>query len=62
MGYDVERIRALYPALQGETVWFDGAAGTQSPASVIEAVADTYRSGTSNGGGVFTSSLRADEI
>jgi cysteine desulfurase family protein (TIGR01976 family) len=62
MGYDVERIRALYPALQGETVWFDGAAGTQSPASVIEAVAETYRSGTSNGGGVFASSLRADEI
>jgi cysteine desulfurase family protein (TIGR01976 family) len=62
MSYDVERIRALYPALQGETVWLDGAAGTQSPMSVIDAIADTYRAGTSNGGGVFASSVRADEI
>jgi cysteine desulfurase family protein (TIGR01976 family) len=60
--YDVERIRSRYPALQGDTAWFDGAAGTQSPTSVIEAIADTYRVGTSNGGGVFASSVRADEI
>ena len=62
MSYDVERIRALYPALQGDRVWLDGAAGTQSPTSVIEAMADTYRSGTSNGGGVFASSRAADEL
>jgi cysteine desulfurase family protein (TIGR01976 family) len=62
MSYDVQRIRALYPALQGETVWLDGAAGTQSPTSVIDAIADTYRAGTSNGGGVFASSARADAI
>ena len=62
MAYDVERIRSLYPALQGPTVWLDGAAGTQSPTSVIEAIADTYRVGTSNGGGVFASSERADAI
>ena len=61
-GYDVERIRSLYPALTGDTVWLDGAAGTQSPTSVIDAIADTYRVGTSNGGGVFASSVRADEI
>ncbi|HEX5017030.1 MAG TPA: cysteine desulfurase-like protein, partial [Actinomycetes bacterium] len=61
-GYDVERIRSLYPALQGGTVWLDGAAGTQSPESVIDAIADTYRVGTSNGGGAFRSSQRADEI
>ena len=53
MSYDVERIRALYPALQSSRVWLDGAAGTQSPTSVIEAIADTYRSGTSNGGGAL---------
>jgi selenocysteine lyase/cysteine desulfurase len=62
MPYDVERIRALYPALQSDRVWLDGAAGTQSPASVIDAVAETYRVGTSNGGGVFASSRAADEI
>lgn len=62
MSYDVERIRALYPALKGNRVWLDGAAGTQSPTSVIEAIADTYRTGTSNGGGAFASSRAADEI
>jgi cysteine desulfurase family protein (TIGR01976 family) len=62
MSYDVERVRALYPALQGDRVWLDGAAGTQSPTSVIEAIADTYRLGTSNGGGAFPSSRAADEI
>lgn len=60
MAYDVARIRALYPALQGSTVWLDGAAGTQSPTSVIEAVAGAYRTGTSNGGGAFAASARAD--
>lgn len=62
MAYDVERIRDLYPALQGDRVWLDGAAGTQSPTSVIEAMADTYRVGTSNGGGVFASSRASDEM
>jgi cysteine desulfurase family protein (TIGR01976 family) len=62
MTYDVERIRALYPALQDGRVWLDGAAGTQSPVSVIEAVADVYRSGTSNGGGVFASSRASDDM
>ena len=51
MVYDVARVRALYPALSGDRVWLDGAAGTQSPTSVIEAIADVYRTGTSNGGG-----------
>ncbi len=62
MVYDVARVRALYPALSGDRVWLDGAAGTQSPTSVIEAIADVYRTGTSNGGGVFASSRAADEI
>ena len=62
MVYDVARVRALYPALSGDRVWLDGAAGTQSPTTVIEAIADVYRTGTSNGGGVFASSRAADEI
>ena len=39
MVFDVKRVRAQYPALQGPTVYLDGAAGTQSPESVIEAIA-----------------------
>jgi len=60
MVYDVARVRARYPALQSGTCWLDGAAGTLSPTSVIEAVAEAYRLGTSNAGGVFASSRRAD--
>jgi cysteine desulfurase family protein (TIGR01976 family) len=60
MTYDVARIRARYPALKSGTVFLDGAAGTLSPTSVIDAIADAYRVGTSNGGGAFASSIRAD--
>ena len=60
MTYDVGRVRSLYPALQNGTVWLDGAAGTQSPGSVIEAIAEAYRRGTANCGGAFAASHRAD--
>jgi cysteine desulfurase family protein (TIGR01976 family) len=60
MTYDVKRIRAQYPALAGPTVYLDGAAGTQSPEEVIDAIAGAYRVGTSNGGGPFATSVRAD--
>jgi len=62
MTYDVERIRSLYPALQTDRVWFDGAAGTQSPQAVIDAIAEAYRLGTSNAGGSFASSKRAEQL
>jgi len=60
MAFDVARIRAQYPALKSGTSFLDGAAGTQSPSTVIDAIADAYRIGTSNGGGAFASSVRAD--
>ena len=60
MSYDVKRIRDQYPALATSTVFLDGAAGTQSPLEVIEAIAGAYRAGTSNGGGRFATSARAD--
>jgi cysteine desulfurase family protein (TIGR01976 family) len=65
VAYDVSRVRALYPALNqpgSSTVFLDGAAGTQSPESVIDAIAGAYRAGTSNAGGYFATSRRADEI
>lgn len=65
MGFDVERVRACYPALQGASsgwVYLDGAAGTQSPQSVIDAISDAYRDGMSNAGGDFVTSRRAEEI
>ncbi|MDI5974949.1 cysteine desulfurase-like protein [Amycolatopsis magusensis] len=54
--------RAEFPALQDGYAYLDGAAGTQVPASVIDAVAGTYRRGIGNVGGAFPASHRADEI
>ncbi len=62
MTFDVDRVRAAYPALKDGYAYLDGAAGTQVPASVIEAIADAYRSGIGNAGGAFPASDRAGAI
>ncbi|MFG1972830.1 cysteine desulfurase-like protein [Nonomuraea fuscirosea] len=62
MTFTAERIRADYPALSGETAWLDGAAGTQVPRSVMEAIADVYRDGLGNVNGVFPASHRCERI
>lgn len=55
-------MRALYPALADGHAYLDGAAGTQVPVSVIEAIAAAYREGLGNLGGAFPASGRADAI
>ncbi|MER6235010.1 cysteine desulfurase-like protein [Streptomyces clavifer] len=40
MTYDVDALRAEFPALRAGTAHFDGPGGTQTPASVIEAFTD----------------------
>ena len=60
--YDVSRVRASYPALADGYAYLDGAAGTQVPQSVIDAIVDTYRVGVGNQGGTFPASGRADAI
>ena len=62
MTFDVRRVRAAYPALADGYAYLDGAAGTQLPDSVIEAIAGAYRAGLGNSGGAFPASRRADEI
>jgi cysteine desulfurase family protein (TIGR01976 family) len=59
---DVELVRAAYPALSDGYAYLDGAAGTQVPAAVIEAIADAYRSGIGNVGGTFPASERSGSI
>ena len=61
-GFDVERQRALFPALSlthgdAPIAFFDGPGGTQVPASVIDAVAGYYRTSNANHGGFFELSL-----
>ena len=62
MTFDVSRVRAAYPALNDGYAYLDGAAGTQVPTAVIEAIAETYRSGIGNAGGAFPASGRADTV
>jgi cysteine desulfurase family protein (TIGR01976 family) len=62
MHFDVAAVRAGYPALADGFAYLDGAAGTQLPEMVIEAITAATITGLSNSGGWFPSSQRADEI
>jgi len=62
VSFDIGRVRAAYPALRDGYAYLDGAAGTQVPSTVIEAIAEVYRSGIGNAGGAFPASGRADSI
>jgi cysteine desulfurase family protein (TIGR01976 family) len=65
--FDVDAIRARFPALSidhgGQPMaFFDGPGGTQVPQTVIDAVADYYRTANANHGGAFATSRRSDAI
>ena len=62
MPYDVDQVRAQYPALSEGFAHLDGAAGTQAAAPVIEAITGTLRRAVSNRGTAFESARRANEI
>ena len=62
MTLDVSAVRAGYPALADGYAYLDGAAGTQVPAAVIDAISAAYRSGLGNAGGEFPASKRSDAI
>ncbi len=62
MKLDVAAVRSGYPALADGYAYLDGAAGTQVPATVIEAISRAQLGGLGNSGGAFPASRRADEI
>lgn len=62
MAFDVAAARAAYPALADGYAYLDGAAGTQVPAVVIEAISAAYRTGIGNTGGAFPASRRSDQL
>jgi cysteine desulfurase family protein (TIGR01976 family) len=59
MAFDVGSVRAAYPALSDGFAYLDGAAGTQVPVSVIDAISTAYRAGIGNAGGAFPASERS---
>jgi cysteine desulfurase family protein (TIGR01976 family) len=60
--YDVEAVRAQFPALAEGLAHFDGPGGTQVPEAVSDAVRDASRSALSNRHGPFASSRRSDAL
>ncbi|WP_049567799.1 cysteine desulfurase-like protein [Nonomuraea sp. SBT364] len=62
MPFPIEAVRAAYPALSDGHAYLDGAAGTQVPRSVIDAIAGAYRAGLGNVGGAFPAAHRSDAI
>jgi cysteine desulfurase family protein (TIGR01976 family) len=59
---DIAHLRASYPALSDGHAYLDGAAGTQVPVSVIDAIGSAYREGIGNTGGAFAASQRSGAI
>ncbi len=62
MTLDVAAVRAAYPALADGYAYLDGAAGTQVPTAVIDAIAGAYRAGIGNTGGAFPASRRSEML
>lgn len=62
MGYDVGRIRMRFPALSGGTAHFDGPGGSQTPDTVVDAVASTLSASIANRGRVTASERYADTV
>jgi cysteine desulfurase family protein (TIGR01976 family) len=62
VAFDVAGVRGRFAALQRKTAFFDGPGGTQTPDSVIDAVASYLREANANLGGPFETSLRSDQV
>jgi cysteine desulfurase family protein (TIGR01976 family) len=59
--FPVEKVRATFPALQNDFVFFDNAAGAQSPKRVLDAVADHLLHRNVQRGGRYRQSQEVDE-
>ena len=63
MSFDVERVRADFPALAGEAAaHFDSPGGTQTPRQVIDAIGDALRRPLANRGHQTAAQRNAEEI
>ncbi|MDX6546030.1 MAG: hypothetical protein QOG02_1804 [Gaiellales bacterium] len=60
--FDVESVRAQFPALAAGRVHLDNPGGTQVHGSVIEAVSEYYTSFNANLGGPFATSVESDRV
>ncbi len=58
----IEELRGHFPGLAAGVVALDGAAGTQVPSAVVEAVTDAMRTAMANAGGAFAASRTSTEV
>jgi cysteine desulfurase family protein (TIGR01976 family) len=59
---DIDAVRARFPALASDAVFFDGPGGTQCPQSVLDAISTYLRESNANLGARFAASRRSDEL
>jgi selenocysteine lyase/cysteine desulfurase len=59
--FPIHEVRAAFPALQDDFVFFDNAAGAQSPQAVLDAVADHLLHRNVQRGGRYRQSQEVDE-
>ena len=62
MSFDLDTIRARFPALASGVAFLDGPGGTQCPQSVLDAISRYLRESNANLGGAFAASRRSDEL
>lgn len=62
MSYEIERIRADFPALRSGWAFFDGPGGTQTPRQVAEAIAGALSEPLSNRGFITAGEVNAESI
>jgi len=62
MTFDLDAVRARFPALASGVAFLDAPGGTQCPQSVIDAIGDYLRESNANLGGAFAASRRSDEL
>jgi cysteine desulfurase family protein (TIGR01976 family) len=62
MTFDPASVRPMFPALGRDAAFLDGAAGSQVPQSVIDAVSNYYVRHNANHGGFFATSRESDAV
>jgi cysteine desulfurase family protein (TIGR01976 family) len=60
--FNPQTIREQFPALRRDAAFLDGAAGSQVPQSVIDAISEYYVKHNANHGGAFPTSHESDAI
>src|SRR5689334_7431197 len=62
MTFQPDHVRGQFPALRRDAPFLDGAAGSQVPQSVIDAVSSYYVNHNANHGGCFATSRESDAV